>query len=255
MKLLAAVALVIPAALTVLPGCPLQCGDWQGAGDTMYRNDRGESLMLCQNGGYAATLNTGMVEGVFEYTDMIRGANPETGARTFTMATSPDGTATSAELAGTWTVATLDQVELDHAHIQCLDLETRAWWGTVGTTAFLPKAAAFKKPATGFETAEACWQAQAAGEYPEAARCEDELLACPDGRVLVTQGQSFSTGDYTAAFGALVVSPRTGGFASFEGVYSAAGTLTTRDVYGSGTTTTTWRQVPVSELSNGTGCQ
>jgi hypothetical protein len=139
--------------------------------------------------------------------------------------------------------------------VLCADLETRAWWGTQFSTAYLPKATAFKKPATGFDSVEACESAQASGEYPEGALCEDELLACPDGRALVSQGQAFGTGNYTAAFGLLTVTPVSGSFASFEGVYSSAGTLTTHDVYGAGTTTTTWRQVPVSELSNGAACQ
>ncbi len=255
MKLLAALAILIPASLTVLPGCPLQCGDWEGRGDTMYRSDKGDAVMLCTNGGYALTQASGVTEGVFEYTDTIRGSNPETGARTFSFTTSPDGTATSTELPGTWTLATLDKVELDHAHVQCADLETRAWWGTQFATSYLPKATAFKKPATGFSSAEACFEAQANGEYPEGALCEDELLACPDGRALVSQGQAFGTGSYIATFGLVTVTPTTGTFASFEGVYSSTGTLTTHDVYGSGTTITTWRQVPVSELSNGATCQ
>lgn len=256
MKLLAALAILIPASLTVLPGCPLACGSWEGRGDTMYRSDKGEAVMLCSNGGYALTQTSGVTEGVFEYTDAIRASNPETGARTFTFTTNADGTAISDELPGTWTLATLDKVELDHAHVQCADLETRAWWGTVGQSSFLPKATAFKKVAAGFETADACFEAQAKGEYPESALCEDELLACPDGRALVSQGQAFGTGYYTAAFGTLTVTPTgTSIFASFEGLYSAKGTLTTHDVYGAGTTTSTWRQVPVSELSNGAACQ
>ncbi len=245
--LLAALAL-IPTSLTLLPGCPLGCGDWDGGGDTTYRSDKGEAITLCSNGGFAAMLSTGIVEGRYEYTDEIRGSNPETGARMFSFTTSPDGTATSPELGAGWSLAVLDQIELDHAHIQCTDLETRAWWSTAFQTAYLPKSTAFKKTAAGFSSVDACFEAQAAGEYPEAALCEDELLACPDGRAILNQGQSFSTGAYSAQFGALTVMPvGSAFFTSFSGVYSAKGTLTTVDAV--------WRQVPVSEMSNGAACQ
>ena len=59
MKLLAAALILLPASLTLLPGCPLACGGWEGKGDTMYRSDKGESVFLCTNGGYSATLNSG----------------------------------------------------------------------------------------------------------------------------------------------------------------------------------------------------
>jgi hypothetical protein len=110
MKLLAALSVLIPASQTVLPGCPLQCGDWDGGGDSMYRSDQGDAVMLCSNGGYALIQGSGVTEGVFEYSDAIRGSNPETGARTFAFVTSPDGTATSEELPGTWALETLVMV-------------------------------------------------------------------------------------------------------------------------------------------------
>jgi hypothetical protein len=248
MRTLLATLALIPASLTLLPGCPLGCGAYDGDGDTVYRSANGESVMLCSNGGVSAMLSTGIVEGRYEYSDEIHTSNPETGARLFSFTTSPDGTATSPELGAGWSLATLDQVELDHAHIQCSDLETRAWWGTVGQTAFLPKATAFKKTASGFPTADACYEAQAAGDYPESALCEDELLACPDGRAILNQGQSISTGAYSAQFGALTVQPvGSSFFTSFSGIFSAKGTLTTVDAV--------WRQVPVSEMSNGAACQ
>src|SRR6476659_2000025 len=106
--LLAAVAVLVPASLTLLPGCPLGCGAWEGKGDTMLRSDRGESVMLCSNGGYAAMLASGESEGVFAWNDTIRASSPETGARTFELKIDGAGGFNSEELPGTWTEAVLD---------------------------------------------------------------------------------------------------------------------------------------------------
>lgn len=249
--LLAAFALV-PAALTMLQGCLFGCGAWEGRGDTLYRNDAGDSVMLCANGGYSATVKTTSTEGVFEWTDEVRATNPETGARTFSFAPDATGATSSPELGGGWTIATLDKVELDHAHVMCSDIETRAWWPTATSSAFLPKATAFKKVAAGFATVDACFAAQSAGEYPEGALCEDELLACPDGRVKLNQGQSLAVGSYDAQFGTLNVRPDATSFmGAFVGVFSASGTLVSHTAGGSNVT---WHQVPVAEMSNGTSC-
>jgi hypothetical protein len=244
-----AVAALLPAALTLASGCG--CG-WEGRGDTMYRSTAGDSVMLCANGGFSATVKTGDIEGVFEWSDEIRGENPETGARVFSMVTDANGATTSPELGTGWAVATLDQVELDHAHVLCSDLETRAWWGTANTSAFLPKAAAFKTVAAGFASVEACQEAQAGGEYPEAALCEDELLACPSGAVKLNRGQTLAVGSYDAQFGKLSVRPDATSFmGAFEGVFSSSGTLIS---HAAGEGSVTWRQVPVTEMSNGTSC-
>lgn len=251
MRTLLAVAVLVPA-LTLLPGCPLGCGGWEGQGDTLYRNDNGGSIMLCANGGFTATLPTGIVEGVFDRTDGVRAENPETGARVFSMTTDLEGNTSSPELGVGWIPATLDQVELDHAHVQCADLETRAWWPTAHATAWLPKATAFKKPAVGFASADACFEAQARGEYPEAALCEDELLACPDGSVKLSAGQTFDTGTYDAQYGTLSVRPYFTG--AFEGVFSAAGSLATHATDNPRSPLQVWRQVPVAEMSNGAAC-
>lgn len=252
MRTLLAVAALVPAALTLLPGCPLGCGGWEGRGDTMFRSEGGEAVMLCANGGFAATLSTGNVEGVFEWSDEITASNPDTGARVFSMKTDVNGATSSPELGAGWTQATLDQVELDHAHVQCADLETRAWWGTTGTLAGLPKATAWKKPAAGFATADACFEAQARGEYPEAALCEDELLACPDGRMKLSEGQTFDTGTYSTHFGTLYLRPSFS-FA-FDGVFSSDGSLAARPAGDTSSTAQMWRQVPVAEMSNGATC-
>ncbi len=252
MRTFLAVAALIPAALTLLPGCPFGCGGFEGRGDTMYRSTTGDSVMLCANGGYSATIKNAESEGVYEWSDEVRASNPETGARTFSLVTDASGATSSPELGAGWTVATLDKVELDHAHVMCADIETRAWWTTANSTSFLPKPAAFKKVAAGFETVDACYEAQAAGDYPEAALCEDELLACSDGRVKLNQGQSLAVGTYSAQFGALSVRPDATSFlGAFDGVFSSSGTLTSKTAGGS---TSIWHQVPVAEMSNGTSC-
>lgn len=248
MRLLAALALV--PALTLLPGCPFGCGAWEGRGDTLYRNQTGDSVMLCANSGYAATIGSTSTEGMYEWTDQIRASNPETGARTFSFVTDAAGGATSLELGAGWTIATLDQVELDHAHVMCSDLETRAWFGA--TSAYLPKPTAFKKVASGFANVDECAAAQADGQYPEAALCEDELLACPDGRVKLNEGQSLLVGTYDAQFGSLSVRTSATSFLdAFEAEFAQTGTLTS---HAPGGPTETWRQVPVTEMSNGVSC-
>ena len=244
-----AIAALLPAALTLASGCGCS---WEGRGDTMYRSTAGDSVMLCANGGFSATVKNADLEGVFEWSDQIRAENPETGARMFSMVTDANGATTSPELGTGWSVATLDQVELDHAHVMCSDLETRAWWSTANTTAFLPKAAAFKTVASGFASVAACREAQVAGAYPEAALCEDELLACPSGTVTLNRGQARTVGSYDAQFGKLSVRPDATSLTSaFEGVFSSSGTLISHTA---GAGNVTWRQVPVAEMSNGTSC-
>jgi hypothetical protein len=241
---------LLPAALTLASGCG--CSAWEGRGDTLYRSAAGDSVMLCANGGFSATVKTANLEGVFEWNDEIRAEDPETGARVFSMAADATGAMTSPELGAGWTVATLDQVELDHAHVMCSDLETRAWWGTANMTAFLPKAAAFKTLAAGFASVDACHEAQAGGEYPAAALCEDELLVCPSGAAKLDRGQTLAVGSYDAQFGKLSIRPDPTSFMdAFEGVFSTSGTLTSHTAGGSNVI---WHQVPVAEMSNGTSC-
>ncbi len=126
---------VLPAAL-LLPGC-LTCG-FEGADDTVMRRGNGDALILCSNGGYAATLATGdVLEGHYERGDgTVIGTTGETGAVRFTLTTDVrDGLADSAELGDDWAVVTLDVWELDKAHIQCTDLESRGWFDGVAPAA------------------------------------------------------------------------------------------------------------------------
>src|SRR5262245_15073483 len=116
------------SALLLLPGCPLGCGAYNGDGDAMYhRGD--DSLLLCSNGGFVATIGMRVIEGRFEDgVDGIVGTSGDTGARAFSLQHADNGTLRSAELGDGWETVALDQTALDHADVRCTDLETRAWW-------------------------------------------------------------------------------------------------------------------------------
>ncbi len=109
-------ALILVALL--LPGCLLGCG-FDGEGDRNFRRGN-ESMILCANGGFAQVLDSGIVEGRYALQDGATvGVIGGTESRAFTFASpSDDG----------WEAITLDKTDLDHAHLQCEDLETRAWW-------------------------------------------------------------------------------------------------------------------------------
>lgn len=125
----ALLALILLAATTlVLTGCPLACG-YDGAGDRTYRRGT-ESMILCTNGGFAAVLESGIVEGRYAYDGSATVATVgESGALAFTLTDHGDGTASTPELGAlAWESVTLDKTDLDHAHLVCDDLEARAWW-------------------------------------------------------------------------------------------------------------------------------
>jgi len=138
MRTFAALAAVATAALLLLPGCPLAaCGAFDGAGDQNLRSTSGDAIILCENGGFAATLANGTIyEGrAFAQYDAETGtstwqlADGESGNELMAL-TFDDGTGTyHASAIGTdFTAVTLDQVERDHAHVQCDDLALRTWW-------------------------------------------------------------------------------------------------------------------------------
>jgi hypothetical protein len=116
---------------TLLTGCV--CGAYNGGGDTVYSRNS-DSLILCENGGFVATLTTGALEG--RYTEDTTGdgggtaVRGDTGELAFVLHANTDGTVSTPELgADPWTHMSLNQTELDHADVLCTDLETRAWWG------------------------------------------------------------------------------------------------------------------------------
>ncbi|HEY4239394.1 MAG TPA: hypothetical protein VGM88_06235 [Kofleriaceae bacterium] len=129
MRLLASVALVSALAASSLSGClPIGgCGAFDGNGD-VYLTRGNDSLMLCANGGFVLKLDgSAATEGRFadDGTTSI-GTYQDTSEIVFYLTDSND---TAPELGtGAWTRMDLDQTALDHADVQCSDLETRAWW-------------------------------------------------------------------------------------------------------------------------------
>lgn len=112
----------------LVTGCTMKCG-YEGDGDRTFRRGT-DSMILCANGGFAVVLASNTVEGRYTFDGVATlGTDGETGALAFTFTEHGDGTATTPEL-GTlaWESVTLDETDLDHAHLQCLDLEARAWW-------------------------------------------------------------------------------------------------------------------------------
>ena len=113
------------ASMLFATGCPGFCGGFSGSDATVYQRGS-ESLILCGNGGFVANLSTGSIEGKRIGDDAVRG---DDGSFAFQLQINADGTATTPELeGGAWTEAMLDATALDHADVQCQDLETRAWW-------------------------------------------------------------------------------------------------------------------------------
>lgn len=120
--------LALASLTTLVSGCVLGCG-YDGAGDQTFRRGT-ESMILCTNGGFALVLEARIVEGRYTFEGGATiGIEGETGAHAFTFTDHGDGTASAPEL-GTlaWERVTLDKTDLDHAHLQCDDLEARPWW-------------------------------------------------------------------------------------------------------------------------------
>jgi len=219
---------LLPAAMT-LTGC--LCGGYEGQDDRVLRTANGDAMQLCGNGGFAVMMANGtLLEGhLSDDGTLIAGSNGETGARAFSMTTEADGSKTSPELGAGWTTVTLDQVELDHAHVQCADLETRAWWPTSG--AYLPADTAFSRQV---------------GEVTE------EILLCADGSARIPRAGEpaiyAETASYYASAGKISVYASR----SIEGIYTAAGTLTVTAT--AGETPTVWTRIPVAQLTTGLRC-
>lgn len=193
---------LVPAVMT-LTGC--LCGDWGGQDDQVLRTVNGDAMQLCSNGGYSVMMANGtLLEGAFgDDGTTIAGSNGETGARAFTLTAQPDGTKSSPELGAGWTTVSLDKVELNHAHVQCTDLESRAWWPN--SAAYLPTNTAFTRTTDGVTS---------------------QILLCSDGTAVVpsyTGAREITS--YTSDAGMISIY----GSVSIEGIYTAAGTLITSE--------------------------
>lgn len=133
MRTLLAAVLLASAALLPNAGC-LGCSAYKGGGDTVYQRG-GDALILCENGGFVATLSTATIEGFYHEQAAVDdgpvgyGIEGDNGAHAFDLYQNADGTATAPQLGeGSWQALTLNQTELDHANVQCEDLANRAWW-------------------------------------------------------------------------------------------------------------------------------
>ena len=121
-------ALLASAVMVLASGC--LCGAYNGAGDKVYsRGD--ESMILCSNGGFVANLSSGSVEGRFmqDGSGAWFATRGDDGQLAFDFSYAADGSLDAPQLgAVAWTPKSMDQTSLDHADVQCSDLETRAWW-------------------------------------------------------------------------------------------------------------------------------
>lgn len=128
-------AALLASTATLALGCDLPvagCGGYAGTNDRVLARGA-DSLILCENGGFAVNLASGNLEGRYASdsfdTSITHGTMAATQTVAFTLVESTDGTASATELgAGAWTDVALDQVAIDHANTQCVNLEARTWW-------------------------------------------------------------------------------------------------------------------------------
>lgn len=120
--------LLASLVMVLASGC--LCGAYNGAGDKVYSRGT-ESMILCSNGGFVANLSSGSVEGRFMQDASgawmaVRGDN---GDLAFDFSYATDGSLDAPQLGSdAWAPKSLNKTELDHADVQCTDLETRTWW-------------------------------------------------------------------------------------------------------------------------------
>jgi hypothetical protein len=122
-------ASLLLATASLASGC-IGCGGYSGAGDRVYQRGT-ESLILCENGGFVANTASGSIEGRYlqDESGQWFATRGDDGQLAFDIAYGADGSLSAPQLGETaWTSAALDATALDHADVQCQDLETRAWW-------------------------------------------------------------------------------------------------------------------------------
>ena len=128
-----AFASLLLVVATLSAGCPLapSCGGFEGGGNRVYQRNDAEMLILCENGGFVATLTDRMLEGT--YLDNGDGTgiatNGEDGQLAFDAQLNADATLSTPQLGETaWTSMDLSPTALDHSNSLCQDLQYRSWW-------------------------------------------------------------------------------------------------------------------------------
>ena len=122
MRTLLALLVVVP----LVPACvPFGCSGYSGGDDKVYARGS-DQLIMCENSGFVATVQTGTIEGRVLGDEAIRG---DDSSLAFDIQANADGTLTTPQLGTTaWTPVALDKTGLDHADVLCQDLESRPWW-------------------------------------------------------------------------------------------------------------------------------
>jgi hypothetical protein len=116
-------------ALTTLAGC-LGCSAFSGGNDRVLSRSS-DSIILCENNGFIATVGVAVVEGTYttNVDGSLTGTRGDNSSTAFVLTWDADGTASTTDLGdGAWTQLDMNQTELDHADIQCKDLVSRSWW-------------------------------------------------------------------------------------------------------------------------------
>jgi len=129
MKTLLAATLLLS---TLATGC--LCGGFSGGNDRVLARNN-DSIILCENTGFIATLTSqqgaGVIEGTYAIAvdSSIIATRGDNASAAFVLMWVGDGTATTTNLGtGAWTERQMNTTELDHADIQCQDLASRSWW-------------------------------------------------------------------------------------------------------------------------------
>lgn len=134
-------SLALASAFVANTGCvPFGCGSFEGGSNRAF--ERGsEMILLCENGGFVASLETEMVEGRYDAASTnVVATRGENGHLAFELVEHGDGTATASKLGdGAWTAVVLDTVAADHSNVLCNDLEVRAWWTNPVSAEFVSK--------------------------------------------------------------------------------------------------------------------
>lgn len=125
-------SLLLAVAVTQT-GCPaaFSCGGFEGTSNRVFQRNDTEMLILCENGGFVATLSDRMVEGYFlDNTDGTGIATSgDSGQLAFDVHFRSVDTLVTPQLGDAmWSQMSLSATALDHSNVLCEDLEYRGWW-------------------------------------------------------------------------------------------------------------------------------